>query len=177
MAALVVVFIVGFTIEICSFGIDSHLGPLVTYLNCSLGRVTTGDDSQGAYGKALSIAKLIHKNPALMEMNSFDVFEFHEAFAHLIVGAQAMLDSPAFCKEHMQLNEKVGRVPDEKLNRWGGSLALGHPFSATGIRIMATAANRLIHEDGSKALIASCAQGGQGVAAVLERHPMATEFK
>jgi len=58
----------------------------------------------------------------------------------------------------------------DKLNTLGGSLSLGHPFGATGVRLVTTAANRLIREDGKYALISACAAGGQGHAIVLERY-------
>lgn len=66
----------------------------------------------------------------------------------------------------------VGTVPFEKLNLWGGSLSIGHPFGATGTRLLATAANRLIAEDGRLAIIAACAAGGQGHAMLIERHAL-----
>lgn len=59
----------------------------------------------------------------------------------------------------------------EKFNLWGGSLSLGHPFGATGVRLATTAANRLIKEDGKFALIAACAAGGLGHAMLVERYP------
>ena len=136
------------------------------------GRVSKESDSEGGFGKVLAIAKLIKRHPEIMEMKNFDVFEFHEPFAHMIIGALHMLDNEAYCKVNLQLKEKFGMIPEEKLNNWGGSLALGHPYSATGIRLITTAANRLIHEDGNRALVASCALGSQGVAAILERHPL-----
>ena len=54
----------------------------------------------------------------------------------------------------------MGTIPVEKLNNWGGSLSIGHPFGATGVRLVTTAANRLIDEDGQLALVAACAAGG-----------------
>lgn len=59
----------------------------------------------------------------------------------------------------------------DKLNNWGGSLSLGHPFGATGTRLAITAANRLQEEDGQFGLVAACAAGGHGVAMVIERYP------
>ena len=71
------------------------------------------------------------------------------------------MDSDWFCKNMMKRSEKVGEIPLDKLNLWGGSLSIGHPFGATGVRLTAHAANRLIKEDGKYALIAACAAGGQ----------------
>ena len=65
----------------------------------------------------------------------------------------------------------MGPIPIEKFNNWGGSLSIGHPFGATGCRLVTTAANRLIKEDGKIGLVAACAAGGQGTAMVVERYP------
>jgi acetyl-CoA acetyltransferase len=63
----------------------------------------------------------------------------------------------------MKRSGKFGRLPMDKINRWGGSLSLGHPFGATGIRLIAHAANRLQDENGRYAVVAACAAGGHGV--------------
>ena len=59
----------------------------------------------------------------------------------------------------------------DKLNNWGGSVSIGHPFGATGIRLLSHAANRLVKEDGTRALVAACAANAQGVAMIVERYP------
>lgn len=66
---------------------------------------------------------------------------------------------------------QFGAPPEEKLNTWGGSLSIGHPFGATGVRLATTAANRLIKDGGQVALVAACAAGGQGHAMLIERYP------
>ena len=78
----------------------------------------------------------------------------------ILANLQAM-DSDWFAQEYMKRPSKLGRLPMEKFNIWGGSLSIGHPFGATGIRLVTTAANRLVDEDGSLALVAACAAGGQ----------------
>jgi acetyl-CoA acyltransferase len=77
-------------------------------------------------------------------------------------------------KDVMGRKEKVGAIDMDKFNLWGGSLSIGHPFGATGVRLAMHSAHRLIREDGQFALIAACAAGGQAVAQILERHPDAT---
>ena len=104
-----------------------------------------------------------------LSMDEIDVFEFHEAFAGQVLTVLKALGSDEFAKNRLGRKEKVGEVPIEKLNTLGRSLSIGHPFAATGIRIVTTAANRLIAEDGRYALIAACAAGGQGHAMVIER--------
>lgn len=104
-----------------------------------------------------------------LELSDIDVFEFHEAFAGQILTVLKALSSDQFAKENLNRDKKVGEIPMEKFNCWGGSLSLGHPFGATGTRLVTTAANRLHHEDGELALVAACAAGGQGHAIILER--------
>lgn len=106
-----------------------------------------------------------------LKLPDIDVFEFHEAFAGQILTVLKALDSDKFAKEYLNRDKKVGEVPMDNFNKWGGSLSLGHPFGATGGRLVTTAANRLIHEDGNLALVAACAAGGQGHAILIERYP------
>ncbi|MDZ7695301.1 MAG: acetyl-CoA C-acyltransferase [Balneolaceae bacterium] len=105
-----------------------------------------------------------------VSLSDIDVFEFHEAFAGQILTVLKALDSEKFAKEKLNRDKKVGEIPMEKFNTWGGSLSLGHPFGATGARLITTASNRLIKEDGNLALVAACAAGGQGHAIILERY-------
>lgn len=81
------------------------------------------------------------------------------------------LDSDSFAKNYMGRPSKVGAVPMDKFNLWGGSLSIGHPFGATGVRLVTTAANRLHKENGQFALVAACAAGGHGHAMLVERYP------
>jgi len=104
-----------------------------------------------------------------LTLSDIDVFEFHEAFAGQILTVLKALNSDKFANEKLDRDEKVGDIPMDKFNCWGGSLSLGHPFGATGARLVTTAANRLHHEDGQLALVAACAAGGQGHAIILER--------
>lgn len=116
-----------------------------------------------ATGKILESAGLTLKD--------IDVFEFHEAFAGQILANLRAIDSDYFAKTYMRRQAKIGAIPMEKFNLWGGSLSLGHPFGATGVRLVTTAANRLIHENGQFALIAACAAGGHGHGMLIERYP------
>lgn len=111
--------------------------------------------------KALDLAGL--------ELSNIDVFEFHEAFAGQILANLKCLASDRFAAEKLGRSRKVGDVPLEKFNTLGGSLSLGHPFGATGARLVTTAVNRLLREDGTFALVAACAAGAEGNAIILER--------
>lgn len=105
-----------------------------------------------------------------LTLNDIDVFELHEAFAGQVLAVLAALDSDDFANKSLDLSSKVGEIPMEKLNTMGGSLSLGHPFGATGARLVTTAANRLHQEDGTFAMVSACAAGGQGHAIVLEKY-------
>jgi len=119
-------------------------------------------------GPAYSIPRVLER--AGLKLSDIDVFEFHEAFAGQVLANLKCLDSEAFAREKLGKSSRIGEVPLEKLNLLGGSLSLGHPFGATGARLITTAANRLQREDGRFALIASCAAGAHGNAIILERY-------
>jgi acetyl-CoA acyltransferase len=106
-----------------------------------------------------------------LSVKDIDVFEYHEAFAGQILSNLKAMDSDWFAQNVMKRKSKVGHIPTEKLNNWGGSLSIGHPFGATGVRLAMHTAHRLIHEDGQYGLVAACAAGGQGVGMLIERHP------
>jgi len=108
-----------------------------------------------------------------LKLSDVSVLEYHEAFAGQILANLKALESDKFCQDHMGLKEKVGTFDMDKFNKWGGSLSIGHPFGATGVRLAMHASNRMIKEDGQFAMIAACAAGGQGVGMILERHPEA----
>ncbi|MDZ7772990.1 MAG: acetyl-CoA C-acyltransferase [Balneolaceae bacterium] len=104
-----------------------------------------------------------------LTLDDIDVFEFHEAFAGQILTVLKALDSQTFAREKLGRDKAVGEIPMDRFNTLGGSLSLGHPFGATGTRLVTTAVNRLHDEDGTFALVAACAAGGQGHALILER--------
>jgi acetyl-CoA acyltransferase len=118
-------------------------------------------------GPTYAISKLLQKTN--MNLSDIDVFEFHEAFAGQILANLKCLASDDFAKQKLGRDKAVGVVPMDKFNLWGGSLSLGHPFGATGARLVTTAANRLAKENGKYALLAACAAGAHGHAMILER--------
>jgi acetyl-CoA acetyltransferase family protein len=112
--------------------------------------------------------------PALLERNGtawsdLDVIEIHEAFAGQVLAVLRALGSDEFARERLGRSGRVADVDLERINPWGGSLSLGHPFGATGARLVTTAVNRLAAEDGQLALVTACAAGGLGHAMLLER--------
>jgi len=104
-----------------------------------------------------------------LTLQDFDFYEIHEAFASQVLATLAAWESPEFCKDQLGLDAPLGSIDRAKLNVNGSSLAAGHPFAATGGRIVATLAKLLAEKGGGRGLISICAAGGQGVVAIMER--------
>jgi acetyl-CoA C-acetyltransferase len=104
-----------------------------------------------------------------LTLQDFDYYEIHEAFAAQVLATLAAWESPEFSKERLGLDAPLGSIDRAKLNVNGSSLAAGHPFAATGGRIVATLAKLLAERGSGRGLISICAAGGQGVVAILER--------
>ncbi|MBD8869594.1 acetyl-CoA C-acetyltransferase [Nocardioides donggukensis] len=104
-----------------------------------------------------------------MSLQDFDFYEIHEAFASQVLSTLKAWEDPIFCKERLGLDAPLGSIDRTKLNVNGSSLAAGHPFAATGGRILHNAAKLLAEKGEGKAVISICAAGGQGVTAILER--------
>jgi acetyl-CoA C-acetyltransferase len=106
---------------------------------------------------------------AKLGLQDFDFYEVHEAFASQVLATLKAWEDPIYCKERLGLDQPLGTIDREKLNVVGSSLATGHPFAATGARILATLATLLAERGSGRGLISICAAGGQGVTAILER--------
>jgi acetyl-CoA C-acetyltransferase len=102
-------------------------------------------------------------------LQDFDFYEIHEAFAAQVLATLAAWEDPTFCKERLGRDKPLGAIDRAKLNVHGSSLATGHPFAATGGRIVSTLAKILEQKGKGRGLISICAAGGQGVTAILER--------
>jgi acetyl-CoA C-acetyltransferase len=113
-----------------------------------------------------AIARLLTRNQ--LTFKDFDYFEVHEAFAGQVLCNLKALESEKYCKEVLGLNAAVGPMDRSKLNVVGSSIALGHPFAATGARITGTLSKLLSKGGNKRGLISICTAGGMGVAAVLE---------
>jgi acetyl-CoA C-acetyltransferase len=104
-----------------------------------------------------------------LTLQDFDYYEIHEAFASQVLSTLKAWEDPTFCKERLGLDAPLGSIDRSKLNVNGSSLAAGHPFAATGGRIVATLAKILSEKGSGRGLISVCAAGGQGVVAIIER--------
>jgi acetyl-CoA C-acetyltransferase len=102
------------------------------------------------------------------DLGDFDLYEIHEAFAAQVLCTLKAWEDPDFCRDRLGLGSPLGAIDREKLNVNGGSLAAGHPFAATGGRIVASLAKELNERGSGRGLISICAAGGQGVVAALE---------
>jgi len=129
----------------------------------------TGQDlwTELLLGPAFSIPVALAK--AKLKFSDIGVFEIHEAFGAQMVANIKCLGSEKFAKERLGLSRKIGDLDINKLNIYGGSLSLGHPFGATGGRLITTCANRLKESGEKYGIVAGCAGGAIGNTIILER--------
>jgi acetyl-CoA C-acetyltransferase len=118
---------------------------------------------------AYAVPRLLARNG--LSLQDFDLYEIHEAFASQVLCTLKAWEDPVFCKERLGLEQPLGSIDRDRLNTHGGSLAAGHPFAATGGRIVAGLGKMLAGRDGgppARGLISICAAGGLGVTAIME---------
>ncbi|TDW22692.1 acetyl-CoA C-acetyltransferase [Kribbella kalugense] len=129
------------------------------------------DYVKGAEGLLMAPAYAVPRMLARagLTLQDFDYYEIHEAFASQVLATLKAWEDPIFCKERLGLDAPPGEIDRDKLNVNGSSLAAGHPFAATGGRIVAALAKQLDENGGGRGLISICAAGGQGVVAILEK--------
>ena len=116
---------------------------------------------------AYAVPRMLER--AGITLQDFDYYEIHEAFASQVLSTLKAWEDPQFCKDRLGLAAPLGSIDRSKLNVKGSSLAAGHPFAATGGRILATAAKLLNQKGSGRVLISICAAGGQGVTAIVEK--------
>ena len=143
--------------------------PVLAYL--SYGKVAAVDYIGTKEGLLMAPAYAMPRmlNDAGLTLQDFDFYEIHEAFAGQVLCTLKAWADPAFCRDKLKLPDALGSIDRSKLNVKGGSLALGHPFAATGTRIVATLAKILDQTQAKRGLISICTAGGMGVTAILER--------
>jgi acetyl-CoA C-acetyltransferase len=142
--------------------------PILAYL--TYGQVAANDF---AHGDGLLMAPTIAASQMLaragLTLQEFDLYEIHEAFAAQVLCTLKAWEDPEYCRTVLGRDAAMGSIDRGKLNPKGSSLAYGHPFAATGARILGLAAKQLATEMKQRALISVCTAGGQGVTAILER--------
>jgi acetyl-CoA C-acetyltransferase len=144
--------------------------PVLAYL--SFGKAWAVDYVSGAEGLLMAPAYAI---PAMLKdaglkLQDFDYYEIHEAFAAQVLCTLKAWESPEYCRDVLGLPAPLGSIDRSKLNVQGGSIAIGHPFAATGTRILSSLAKLLANDPNAKrGLISACTAGGMGVTAIVER--------
>lgn len=118
-------------------------------------------------GPAMTVPMAL--DSARLELDEIEVVELHEAFAAQVLAVLKVLDDETFCRERLGRQAPVGRIDRERLNTWGGSVSLGHPFGATGARLITNCCHRLEAEGARYGLVAACAAGAIGIGLVFER--------
>jgi acetyl-CoA C-acetyltransferase len=143
--------------------------PVLAYL--SYGKAAAVDYIDKKEGLLMAPAYAVPRmlSDARLTLQDFDFYEIHEAFAGQVLCTLKAWADPAFCRDKLGLPGALGTIDRSKLNVKGGSLAIGHPFAATGARIVATLAKILDERQAKRGLISICTAGGMGVTAILER--------
>lgn len=118
-------------------------------------------------GPALVLPRALES--AGLELENCGVVELHEAFAAQVLAVLELLDDEAWCRQRLGRDRPLGRIDPARLNAWGGSLSVGHPFGATGARLVVNAVHRMRHEESRYGVVAACAAGALGIGLVFER--------
>ncbi|MBT8141419.1 MAG: acetyl-CoA C-acetyltransferase [Gammaproteobacteria bacterium] len=144
-----------------------HNLPVMAYLShCEVAAVDFLGGEGLLMAPAYAVSRMLDK--ADLTFEDFDLFEIHEAFAAQVLCTLAAWESDEFCRERLGRDTALGSIDRSKLNPKGSSLAQGHPFGATGTRILGIAAKQLQARGSGRALISICTGGGMGVTAILE---------
>lgn len=151
-----------------SWAAEHHLPVLAWFVDAEIAAVDFVDAEEGLLlAPAYAVPRLLDRNR--LTLQDFDYYEIHEAFAAQVLATLAAWESPEFCADRLGRDAPLGSIDRSRLNVTGSSLATGHPFAATGGRIVATLAKLLAERGQGRGLISICAAGGQGIAAILER--------
>jgi acetyl-CoA C-acetyltransferase len=147
---------------------EHNLPVLARFVDAETGAVDYVHGDSGLLEAPLyAVPRMLERNG--LSLQDFDFYEIHEAFASQVAMTLKAWRDPAFCKDKLGLDQPLGEIDRDKLNVNGSSLAAGHPFGATGARIVATLAKLLAERGSGRGLISICAAGGMGVAAIMER--------
>lgn len=147
----------------------AHKLPVQAYLTFSeVAAVDFVDKKEGLLmAPAYAAPRMLDR--AGITLQDFDIYEIHEAFAAQVLSTLKAWEDPVFCRDRLGREQPLGSIDHARLNPKGSSLATGHPFAATGARIIATLAKQLEQRGSGRGLISICAAGGQGLTAILER--------
>ncbi len=147
---------------------NAHGKPILAYLVDTQSAAVDFEHGEGLLmAPTVAVPEMLKRNG--LTLQDFDFYEIHEAFAAQVLCTLKAWESEEYCRKRLGLDGALGSIDRAKLNVVGSSLAVGHPFAATGARIVATAANLLAERGSGRALISICTAGGMGVVAILER--------
>ncbi len=146
---------------------ENALEVLAYFKDCEVAAVDFVHGAGLLMGPTLAVSRLLTRNN--LSLQDFDFYEIHEAFAGQVLCTLKAWEDPTYCKNVLNLKAPLGSIDRTKMNVKGGSLALGHPFAATGGRIVASAAKILKNYGKGRLLISICTAGGMGVAAIIDR--------
>ena len=154
---------------LCSeeFASENNLKPLAYFKFAQSAAVDYIDHEGLLMAPAYAVPKMLEKTGIALQ--DFDFYEIHEAFAAQVLCTLEAWKSQDFCKNKLGLDHVLGEIDFNRLNICGGSLALGHPFAATGARIVTGLAKMLDKKGSGKGLISICTAGGMGVTAIIEK--------
>jgi len=142
--------------------------PVLAYL--TLGQVAANDFAGGdglLMAPTIAVSEMLKRSN--LTLQDFDFYEFHEAFAAQVLCTLKAFNDKKYCKDVLGRDKVLGKIDPDKINVKGSSLAYGHPFAATGARILGLTAKLLHQAEKQRALISVCTAGGQGVTAIVER--------
>lgn len=142
-----------------------NLKPLARFVDCEASAVDFVHGDGLLMAPTIAVQRLIKRNN--MKLQDFDIYEIHEAFAGQVLCTLKAWESEVYCQKFMAA-PALGAIDQTKMNIKGGSTAIGHPFAATGARIVGGLAKMLSGQKGKRGLISICTAGGMGVAAILE---------
>jgi acetyl-CoA C-acetyltransferase len=137
----------------------------------SYGEVAAVNFASGEEGLLMAPAYAVPRMLARagLSLQDFDLYEIHEAFAAQVLCTLRAWEDEGFCRDKLGLKAELGSIDRTKMNLKGGSLAVGHPFAATGARVLGSAAKQLAERGSGRALLSVCTAGGMGVTAIIER--------
>jgi len=149
------------------YAMENNLSPQAYFLDAQTAAVDYVHGDGLLMAPTVAVAQLLQRNN--LSLQDFDFYEIHEAFAGQVLCTLKAWESNEYCQKELGLSKALGAIDRSKMNIKGGSLALGHPFGATGARVVSTMSKILAQRGKGRGLISVCTAGGMGVAAIIER--------
>jgi acetyl-CoA C-acetyltransferase len=154
---------------LCSdeYAAQNQLPVLAHFVDCQATAVDYIHGEGLLMAPTIAVSRMLERNN--LTLQDFDFYEIHEAFAGQVLCTLKAWEDPEYCRKRLGRKEPLGSIDQSKMNIKGGSVALGHPFGATGSRIVATLAKMISQKGSGRGLISICTAGGMGVVAIIER--------